>query len=370
MSRLPVCPTASRSGFPAPIAFRPDAAPPHRVGRRGFTLVELLVVIAIIGILVGLLLPAVQAAREAARSMQCSNNLKQIGLALHNYASAYNEAFPNNGYPWPNGYPNDYSPHAKLLPFIEQAQLQDLIDFDIYMGHPAFQDLPERLHDAAGTRIPTYECPSDVGAELHALDLPSGASIQIAGTSYAMNQGSGTDGVFHPGNGVKSDGLCWVGAKVKFRDILDGTSHTIVFAETTIGLGIGIATPTPKMDVRGYRASPTSLDQTVIDAVETGDYSVVEPFVTQWTGNRNHYWLRGSVPNGPVMNGFLTPNSNIPDLHYGSSKVTGPRSYHTGFAQVLMADGSVRNVTDSVDRELWHASWTRMGREVKTISSL
>ncbi|MBB3209336.1 prepilin-type N-terminal cleavage/methylation domain-containing protein [Rhodopirellula rubra] len=337
--------------------------------RRGFTLVELLVVIAIIGVLVGLLLPAVQSAREAARSMQCSNNLKQIGLALHNYASAYNGAFPNNGYSWPGGYPSDYSPFAKVLPFIEQAQLQDLIDFDIYMGHPALADLPVGLHEAASTRVAAYECPSDINAALHGLEMPSGASIQIAGTSYAMNQGSGLDGVFHPGNGTPSDGLCWIGAKVGFRDVLDGTSNTIAFAETLIGGGISQATPTPTMDPAFYRAASSTVDDTVAALADTGDINSVSTYITSWTGDRNHYWLRGSVPSGPVINGRMTPNNAIPDMVRGSSKLSAARSNHTGLVKVCLVDGSVRNVTDSIDRDVWHASWTRYGREVKTVSS-
>ncbi|GAA5509506.1 hypothetical protein Rcae01_05005 [Novipirellula caenicola] len=337
--------------------------------RDAFTLVELLVVIAIIGVLVGLLLPAVQAAREAARSMQCSNNLKQIGLGLHNYASTYNGVFPNNGYSWPNGYPSDYSPFAKVLPFLEQASLQDLIDFDIYMGHPAVADLPAGLHEAASTRVPTYECPSDINATEHGLTMPSGASIQIAGTSYAMNQGSGLDGIFHPGNGTKSDGLCWIDAKVGFRDILDGTSNTIVFAETLMGGGIDQATATPLMDPDFYRAATSAADTTVAELSDSGNIADVQSYITAWNGDRNHYWLRGSVPNGPVINGRLSPNSPIPDMVRGSSKITAARSNHTGLVKVCLADGSVRTVTDSIDRTVWHASWTRYGREVKTVSS-
>ncbi|WP_044300513.1 DUF1559 domain-containing protein [Rhodopirellula sallentina] len=340
------------------------------MNHRGFTLVELLVVIAIIGVLVGLLLPAVQAAREAARSMQCSNNLKQIGLAMHNYASAYNGKFPNNGYTWPSGYPSDYSPFAKVLPFIEQAQIQDLIDFDIYMGHPALVDLPVELHEAAGTRVPTYECPSDVNGTLHHIEMSSGATIEVAGSSYSMNQGSGLDGVFHPGNGSPSDGLCWIGAKVGFRDVLDGTSNTIAFAETLIGGGLTQATPTPAMDVSFSRAAANvAIDTTLAEQTDAGNIDNVMPYIDSWTGDRNHYWLRGSVPNGPVINGRMTPNSNVPDLVYGSSKITAARSNHTGLVKVCLVDGSVRNVTDSIDRDVWHASWTRYGREVKTVSS-
>ncbi|MDA8744540.1 DUF1559 domain-containing protein [Rubripirellula amarantea] len=341
----------------------------RRKNTSAFTLIELLVVIAIIGILVGLLLPAVQAAREAARAMQCSNNMKQIGLALHNYASVYREAIPNNGFSG-IGYPNDYSPHAKLLPYLEQAQLQDLIDFSLNMGHPATADLPEGLHEAAGKRVESFECPSDIGAALHGLTMASGREIQIAGTSYGMNQGSGLDGVFHPGNGVPSDGLCYVGAKMKFRDVLDGTSHTIAFAESTIGLGLNTTTAEPKMDGRGYAAAVSSVGAPVIEAAAQNDYPVVESFITGWNGSRQHYWLRGSVPNGPVMNGYLTPNSYIPDLTFRSAKVTGARSYHTGTVKVLLLDGSVQNVTDSVDTDVWHASWTKHGGEIETVSSL
>lgn len=334
-----------------------------------FTLIELLVVIAIIGVLVGLLLPAVQAAREAARSMQCSNNLKQIGLGLHNYASTYSGRFPNNGYSWPGGYPNDYSPHAKILPFLEQSNLQDLIDFNIYMGHPALADLPTELHQAAGTRVPTYECPSDVNASLHELAMPSGTSIPIAGTSYSMNHGSGLDGVFHPGMGTPSDGLCWVNAKVGFRDILDGTSNTIAFAETLIGGDSDQATPTPPMDPDYFRAATSEVSVTLANLSDSGNLSDVQSYITAWNGDRNHYWLRGSVPNGPLINGRMSPNRSVPDMVRGSSKITAARSNHPGIVKVGLADGSVRTVTDSIDRDVWHASWTKHGREVKTVSS-
>ncbi|WP_286765358.1 MULTISPECIES: DUF1559 domain-containing protein [Rhodopirellula] len=366
---MPRSPLDSSSTPPEPVSHETNQAGSARPAARhkGFTLVELLVVIAIIGVLVGLLLPAVQAAREAARSMQCSNNLKQLGLGLHNYASTYNGAFPNNGYSWPAGYPSDYSPFAKILPFLEQAQLQDLIDFDIYMGHPALADLPEGLHEAAGTRVPTYECPSDVNADVHMLTMPSGATIPIAGTSYAMNQGSGLDGVFHPSIG-EPDGLCWTNAKVKFRDILDGTSHTIVFAETLIGGGLNSDTPTPTMDPQFFRAGVSEASTAVANLADSGDIADVQSYITSWNGDRNHYWLRGTVPNGPIINGRLSPNSNIPDLARGSSKITAARSNHTGLVKVALADGSVQTVTDSIDLQIWHASWTRMGREVETIS--
>lgn len=359
---------ASQSPLPCP-TMAGDRYSMNRNPRSAFTLIELLVVIAIIGILIALLLPAVQAAREAARRSQCSNNLRQLGLALHNYASTYREAFPNNGWSWPGGYPSDYSPFAKLLPFMEQANLEDLIDFKIYMGHPALADLPSELHAAAQTQVATFECPSDLGAELHNLTMPSGAVIPIAGISYAFNQGSGLDGVFHPGNGMPSDGLCWVGATIRMSSLRDGTSNTIVFAETTIGVGDGPSSPAPLQDPRKYRATVSSFDSAVVAAADTGDVNAVAAYITGWDGSRNQYWLRGSVPNGPVMNGRLTPNSPVPDLVSRSSKVTGSRSYHPGTVNVGLADGSVRSVSDTVDRDVWHASWTRAGGEARTVVS-
>ena len=338
--------------------------------RLAFTLVELLVVIAIIGILVGLLLPAVQAAREAARRMQCTNNLKQIGLAIHNYASTYKEAIPNNGYPRTGGYPNDFSPLAKLLPFIEQANLENLIDYGVYMGHPALADLPLELRGAAATRVPVFECPSDPNAALHSLTMPSGTVIQIAGTSYSINQGSGEDGVFHPGNGVMSNGLCWVGATTKLSSMTDGTSNTLVFAETLIGAGTAPTANGQLQDVQKFRATPSgavnlALAQSLIAAGPTGAVGMI----SGWEGTRNHYWLRGSVPNGPVINGWLTPNNPIPDFVVGSSKITAARSYHTGIVNVVMGDGSVHSVSDSVDRIAWLATWTRSGGEAASAIS-
>ncbi|QDT11960.1 DUF1559 domain-containing protein [Planctomycetes bacterium K23_9] len=333
--------------------------------RPGFTLVELLVVIAIIGILVGLLLPAVQSAREAARRMSCSNNMRQIGLALHNYASAYKEQFPNAGYDG-IGYLNDYSPQAKLLPFLEQQNLSNLIDFDIQMGHPAKADLPTALHEAAATIVPTFLCPSDPESANHSLTLPSGAEIQIAGTNYGMNHGSGMDGSFHPV--YAGDGLCWANARIRFASILDGTSNTLVFAETIRGPGSEMANlPNNLATSQSYRS--TQIPSDYLAQIDSDDYESIFAATSTWNGARHEYWLRGTVPSGPLLVGRLPPNSRVPDFNYRSSKINSARSRHTGGAMAVFADGSVHFVTDSIDREVWHASWTRHGNEVETVTS-
>ena len=331
--------------------------------RRGFTLIELLVVIAIIAILIALLLPAVQQAREAARRSNCKNNLKQFGLALHNYMDLYSETMPSAGHEGV-GYLNDYSPHARLLPQIEQANLQNLIDFSLQLGHPS-TDLPAQVRPIAGTVVPLFLCPSDNADPIQQANLPvSGGTFPVAGTNYGMNFGSGTDGNWHPG-AAASDGLCWAYSKTKLRDITDGLTNTVAFAETLKGRGD--TQPAGSRPDVSYRASmPASFDSAIADAEANGP-EVIYTTATSWNGTRMSYWLRGTAPTGPLMSGRLTPNSRIPDMSFKSAKCTGARSRHTGGVNVLFCDGSVRFASDSVDRGLWQGLWTRSGGEVGTL---
>ena len=317
--------------------------------RSGFTLIELLVVIAIIAILIALLLPAVQQAREAARRTQCKNNLKQIGLAMHNYMSTWAESIPNAGGTL-TGYPNDHSPLAKLLPYADQANLQSLVDFNIQMGHPAIADLPVELHEVAKTVIPMFLCPSDPAPSVN--DIPTRPGVKYAGTNYAMNQ---SDGVLTtPNNQVHpifpGNGLCWIGANLKMRDITDGTTNTLAFAESTRGNGTRVTNSNPIENALTYR-------RLVSGDVYTGSHS-------EWDSGRLTTWLRGSVPEGPVMNGYYTPNDKTGDAILGSSKITAARSYHTGGINAVLCDGSVRFISDSIDLTLYRGLWTRSGGEV------
>jgi prepilin-type N-terminal cleavage/methylation domain-containing protein/prepilin-type processing-associated H-X9-DG protein len=336
----------------------------------GFTLIELLVVIAIIGVLVSLLLPAVQSAREAARRTQCTNNLKQLGLAVHNYLSANGEALPNNGY-GATGYPNDHSPFARLLPYMEQANLYNLVNFDIYMGHPGSVDLPVQLHTAAAYVVATFLCPSDGTDPVHQYTLPSGAIIPIASCNYGSNHGSGLDGNFNPASSTATDGLCWANGRVKLSQVRDGTSNTILFSETLIGPGAaptGWTTDSPP-DLQTYRAI-TSVNVTgLVEAAATGGYPAVKSSVTGWDGKRNNYWLRGGVPDGPSLNGRFTPNAKTPDLLYLSAKATAARSRHPGGVNVAMVDGSVRFAKESIEPAVWSASWTRSKGELRTVAN-
>lgn len=326
---------------------------PQRARRRAFTLIELLVVIAIIAILIALLLPAVQQAREAARRVQCRNNLKQIGLALHNYMDVYATTLPSAGNPLESGYPDDFSPLSRLLPYCDQANLQNLMDFNLKLGHPAIQPLPTEMQPVAKTVISMFLCPSDP-AVTNAIE-PYQDLYEYAGCNYAANQGDGVDydngSAYPPIHPLgKGNGLFWAGASTKIRDCIDGTTNTIAFAESTRGPGSD--TTGTDNDVKRYRME--------------GGYAEVAaaPPYANTEGFRLTSWLRGTVPFGPVMNGYLTPNSEIPDAFSSSSKLTAARSYHSGIANVLLMDGSVRGAGDSIDETLYRALWTRSGGEI------
>lgn len=326
--------------------------------RRGFTLVEVLVVIAIVGLLIALLLPAVQAAREAARRLECTSHLRQLGLAMHNYASA-NRVLPACG----KAMADDYSPLARMLPYFEQESLANLIDFRIPMGHMATTDLPVALRPAAAVPVGLFLCPSATEMPVHQIKQPSGLMLPMAGSNYAMNGGSGTDGM----TAIMSatDGICYCGAAIGWEQLRDGTAQTLAFTESLIGpYDTPALTPTPDVQIyRGKLASPSGL-LTAASAAESGGLAAVLPLVQSWDGARLVYWLRGYPPGGPVLIGRFTPNSPFPDLIGGSGRLCGARSRHPGGVNACFCDGSVRFLSNSIDRTTWSALWTRAGDEV------
>ena len=332
-------------------------------GRRAFTLVELLVVIAIIGVMVGLLLPAVQAAREAARRMSCQNNLRQIGLATHNYEAAYKRLPALMG-------SSSYSPQARVLPFIEQANLQELINFSqpLLLGPAWMARFNPALRQATETVVPTFLCPSEVMDPRFSTTFNDGSPGFSAGLNYMFSYGSGT-GVNYDDR-FRTDGMVWENSWAKFSDCLDGTSNTVLTAETVLGDQInGAPSPTPPhrriANWQGTASNPAGQGFMLgANLIQNPDLSTVFPSqTTTFTGNRGQSWIRG-VPFATVINGYLTPNHAIPDIGIHGRGFYASRSHHTGGAMHGMLDGSVRFITDSVNRSVYVAIYSRDGREV------
>ncbi len=351
--------------------------PPLRSTRLAFTLIELLVVIAIIAILIALLLPAVQQAREAARRTQCKNNLKQLGLALHNYESTFT-VFP------PGGAATVYSPQARILPYIEQANLQNLIDFNIppYLGSGPNTYPNPALASVFPAVIPTFLCPSDPGPNQYSATI-SGQSHVFGANNYMVSTGSGT-GTFYDDR-RPTDGLVHQNSSVRMRDFTDGTSNTVFMSESIRGDGIDVTLPGGTTPPRPYRKMLSAGTGTSTAGPATGGYvgsgsgwpggtiqnpdlAAVMPHHTGWRGGsagsaRGLSWVR-SLSANVLTNGYNTPNSRIPDMVMHSSGYYGPRSMHTGGAHVLLGDGSVRFLGDNIDTAVNHGLHSRNGGEV------
>lgn len=325
-----------------------------------FTLVELLVVIAIIGVLVGLLLPAVQAAREAARRMQCSNNLKQLTLALHNYESSYKVfpsqyngpmVLPNN---WDNSWESSRSSHStflQLLPYVEQTALYNYIaagarEGGMTMVRP-FGPHPLRPYSAYRTRIPAFLCPTDPGS------ITNGWSNDQAPNNYAVNVGDGSMGEDGVGNGeyqtARGRGVFHRGhdggSGVAFGAISDGTSNTLAMSEITIFTGRlllhGAYTRIPAAQLR---RGPIVCKNT---RGPNGTLIGNDPG-THW--RHGEAWAAGfSMIMG--FNTCLPPNS--PSCANGEGEwqegIYPANSFHTGGVNASMCDGSVRFISDSID---------------------
>ncbi|MCA9128526.1 MAG: DUF1559 domain-containing protein [Planctomycetales bacterium] len=289
---------------------------------RGFTLVELLVVIAIIGILVGLLLPAVQAAREAARRMQCSNNLKQFALAMHNYQSTYNK-FPSAQYYCRSDIPcttaraswkQGWFWSASVLPFIEQGNMFNQLRMDLDLFDPINFPL-------VATNLPMFGCPSDSSRQ--PFSRPEGASpgngqpeheVVFATSSYVASGGAFNNSFIHAGAPSGSSDNTWrngVFARdsgVDFRDISDGTSNTIMLGETI-----------------SYNFL---WDPVVYGRHQAGSKTACCTLGAARHGNRR-------------LNPPLTASNVV--------KREGFASFHVGGAQFAFADGSVHFISENIE---------------------
>ncbi len=329
--------------------------------RNGFTLIELLVVIAIIAVLVALLLPAVQQAREAARRTQCKNHLKQLGLAMHNYESAQ-RVFP--GLSSDSAY--GFSVQAKLLPFVEQGNLQDLINFDIplMVGSGGAQAMNPVHAPVAGQVIPLFLCPSDGQTPIFVNSNTGGN--QFAGTNYVGCTGSGT-GTNYDTRGP-SDGMFWWGSAVRFRDVTDGTSNTLMFSESLLGNGID-TTAAVDLDPRRQMAQYGGGGMGAAGEGFTGDpghnpnLSVAASGAATGSGRGRMSWIWGRE-HLTTFNAYPSPNSYLPDVTRNGFGWFAARSWHRGGVNVLLVDGSVRFASENIDIVTWRHLATRAGGEV------
>ncbi|MFO0954870.1 MAG: DUF1559 domain-containing protein, partial [Isosphaeraceae bacterium] len=305
----------------------------HR--RRGFTLIELLVVIAIIAVLIALLLPAVQSAREAARRISCTNNLKQVGLALHNYHDSLGR-FPFGGIVLPANHPYllsgftrqghyRWSALAQLTPFLEKSTVFNALNLALPILDGASVMFPQNS-TANNTVVAEFLCPSDGRGRC----LPD-----YAASNYMACTG---DGVLGNGFGVPDpafgtpNGVFFFNGAVGLSDLTDGTSQTALFSESLVGDG----------SAAGTRSASTPIDPAMVAVQVAGGSPIYTPLspaecasATATFFRRNSAWVQGSYQHA-LYSHFLTPNATTPDCYrqqYHGWKAA--RSRHPGGVNVL-----------------------------------
>jgi prepilin-type N-terminal cleavage/methylation domain-containing protein/prepilin-type processing-associated H-X9-DG protein len=356
--------------------------------QRGFTLIELLAVIAIMAVLIGLLLPAVQAAREIARRAHCASNLRQIGLALHQY-HAVNEVFAMGCSFQAPGPPldmqlamwNSFSAQASLLPYLDQAPLYGSLNFS----------LSPLDYDGSNTTVvfrvvPTFICPSDTNA---------GAGRQNI-NNYAASFGTTTDDLYDwgdsgPGLATNfqiphgSSGLFSFGVAYGIRDCTDGTSNTVAYAEWLVGDGRGTyyGGQDPGSTYRGNGIMNANGNNPAYASAFQNSSAVMaglQSCATQFEAAaitidyKGWYWAMGStgfsmfntvqVPNDAAFPFGVCRFGGTPNDWPDNSTFVGAQSAHPGGVNALMGDGSVRSVKDSVTRRVWWSLGTRRGGEI------
>ena len=375
--------------------------------RSGFTLIELLVVIAIIAVLIALLLPAVQSAREAARRMQCVNNLKQIGLGIHNYMSSFgstpvHEYRRADEYGGTGGTAGNRGWHCMFLPFIEQKPLYDSMNFAYSDGFYGNNNIVTGVNATAQrSTVATFLCPSD-GVECTPIDgvvnaVPGG---KLGNNNYAGNSGrprnillpgqAPNGGAFPPHQGVistsrmynTSPGPCSPAARatntnvnVTVASITDGLSNTAAAAEFLKNDGSGDS-PDPR---RRFNYTNSA----IIEAIDVDIMAVIRDGMAGpalnwafWTTYKGASWAFTDAWEGHLYAHLFPPNAPTYHVYHDNTlrcfegdTGANPSSNHPGGVNVAFMDGSVRFVKNSVSLPTWWALGTRNGGEVVSSDS-
>ena len=344
-----------------------------RTRRSGFTLIELLVVIAIIAVLIALLLPAVQAAREAARRAQCVNNLKQIGLACHNYLSTFQSLPFGKGASYDQTIPGTpfyarWSAHSQLLLYLEQVSLFNSINFNLAPETPGmagdvpfmppYQNTNRANATCSRTQIAAFLCPSDPAPPTSG--WPGANSYLGNMQTWACDLGDNNPSVVAPNEAPH--GIFYYLSAVQLSSITDGTSNTAFFSEKLRGSGVRDA------DARSdslIMASPTTIDATYLTCKSTNPLTT-----SRLTHAQGASWVMGemcctqynhvSTPNTTTCAGLGFANNSMANM----PMQVPPSSQHAGGVNTLFGDGSVKFIKNSVSLLTYRALGTRNGGEV------
>lgn len=331
--------------------------------RTGFTLVELLVVIAVVGTLVALLLPAIQSARESARRSQCTNNLRQIALATHNYESAV-KRFPPN-FCWnlvPGNKGGAWSGFARVLPYLEETTIYHFVDFNRAYSNALMPDGTKLM----SRRIPELMCASELNdvAKLDASGVPSTHPV-----NYAWNVGPWF--VFDPVKNTGGPGAFYPNCNLGPQSYTDGLAHTLMLAEVKAFTGLirntatamSVTPPAQPSDICGLGGTAKVGPQPGDNGAH-GEWVDGKSFETGFTTTFTPNTFVSCASVGAQYDVDFISQTESGSTTIPTYAAITARSHHSQCVNAAMMDGSVRNVSDQIDQSLWRALSTRAGGEV------